>query len=107
MCRKCNPGGRRWAHYNTQIPGGHAREHYCWAEKNPNTEVWFDIVPDEEDDAASFQTTVPFVPKDLDGDMSIVLHVDRPIQITGMQVHREACFPLSVPQWIPEPATTE
>ena len=65
--------------------------------------MWFDLVPSEEDGAASFTATVPFVPKDLDGVMSIVVHVEPTQPITGFASLRQACFPMSVPQWIPKP----
>jgi Cu/Zn superoxide dismutase len=106
---KCAEGvpGSALGHYNNQMVPAGTLTSYSLAEKNPRTEAWFDIVPDKEDNAASFQTTVPFVPKDVDGHMSIVLHVDPTAEITGAAGNREACFPLSVPQWIPQSASTE
>ena len=70
------------------------------------TEVWFDLVPSEEDGAESFKTTVPFVPVDRDGVMSIVVHIQPTEPGTGFASTRQACFPLAVPQWIPEPLPT-
>jgi hypothetical protein len=44
------------------------------AEVNPSTEVWFDLIPDAAG-IASDETTVPFVPVDPDGVMSVVVDV--------------------------------
>ena len=75
-----------------------------------DTEVWFDLVADAEGMAYD-KTTVPFVPKDYDpahvpGVMSVVVHVletDEDGTLWGMGIGyagtRQACFPLSVPQW--------
>lgn len=81
-------------------PGGHYR-------KEPNgpadreNEVWFDLMPDAEG-VARDESSVSFVPVDDDGEMSIVIHQfpnDPPVSSNPKQ----ACFPLSVPQWIPSP----
>jgi hypothetical protein len=65
-------------------------------------------VPSEEDRAASDQVTVPFVPLDLDGVMSIVIHVESTDEDTGLAGARQACFPLAVPEdWIYQPLPTE
>jgi hypothetical protein len=58
---------------------------------NRENEVWFDLVPDE-DGVAYDQTTVAFVPVDVDGEMSVVIHVGN--AATGGT--KQACFPLSV-----------
>ena len=92
-------------HYNSEMVPAGTLTVYADAKKNPNTEVWFDLVPSEEDGAASFTATVPFVPKDVDGVMSIVVHIEPTQPISGFANSRQACFPLSVPQWIPEPTT--
>jgi superoxide dismutase, Cu-Zn family len=65
------------------------------AEVSPNTEVWFDLPPDREGMAYD-ETTVPFVPVDPDGVMSIVVHVLPTNPETGAAGTRQACFPLSV-----------
>ncbi|HEY9468490.1 MAG TPA: hypothetical protein VIQ76_02635 [Propionibacteriaceae bacterium] len=80
-------------------PGGHYQNNPT-AGANRTNEVWFDLVPDE-DGVAKDQTTVAFVPLDVDGKMSVVIHVGN--ALTGGT--KQACFPLSVPQWIP--AATE
>jgi hypothetical protein len=69
------------------------------AEVSPNTEVWFDLVPDQ-DGVASDETSVSFRPVDPDGVMSVVVHQQR-TDATGAAGPRQACFPLSVPQWMP------
>jgi hypothetical protein len=92
-------------HYNSQMVPAGTLTVYADAEKNSDTEVWFDLVPSKEDGAASFTSTVPFVPKDVDGVMSIVVHIEPTQPDTGFANSRQACFPLSVPQWIPEPTT--
>ena len=65
------------------------------AEVSPNTEVWFDLIPDAAG-VASDETTVPFVPVDPDGIMSVVVHVLPTNPTTGGAGTRQACFPLSV-----------
>jgi Cu/Zn superoxide dismutase len=75
---------------------------------NAETEVWFDIVPDEGG-VAQDQTTVPFVPIDSDptrvpGVMSIVIHELSTNTTTGAAGDRWACFPLKVPQWADDPS---
>jgi len=92
-------------HYNTDVLAG-VKPHKV--EISPETEVWFDLVPEVElpDDSgrAYDETTVPFVPVDSDGIMSIVIHVNPTNSTDGTAGSRQACFPLSVPQWIPAPA---
>ena len=82
------------------------------AEVSPKTEVWFDFVADAEGMAYD-RTTVNFIPDDSDstrkpGVMSVVVHVretntdyNTPFDgaIVGDAGPRQACFPLSVPQW--------
>jgi hypothetical protein len=63
-------------------------------EASPRTEVWFDLVPDEKG-VAYDQTTVSFVPVDVDGKMSVVIH-EGPADALSK---KQSCFPLSVPQW--------
>jgi Cu/Zn superoxide dismutase len=70
------------------------------AEVSTGTEVWFDLKPDEGG-VASDETTVPFVPVDPDGVMSVVVHVgptntDPLVGMVGGAGARQACFPLSV-----------
>ena len=92
-------------HYNTDLLAG-VKPHKV--EISPETEVWFELAPEVElpDDSgrAYDVTTVPFVPVDSDGIMSIVIHVNQTDPTTGVAGSRQACFPLSVPQWIPAPA---
>jgi Cu/Zn superoxide dismutase len=86
-------------HYNSQMwPAGTLTD-YALAVKNPETEV-----PSAEDGAARHEVMVPFVPVDLDGVMSIVIHVESTNHDTGGAGARQACFPLSVPEdWIYKP----
>lgn len=96
-------------HYNTELgPDGTSLEYtnLPGAVKTADHEVWFALVPSEEDGAARDRVTVPFVPVDSDGEMSIVIHADHTNPDTGAAGARQACFPLSVPQWVPETATT-
>jgi Cu/Zn superoxide dismutase len=86
------------------------------AEVSTNTEVWFDFVANAEGMAYD-QTTVLFKPDDSDpaklaGVMSVVVHMrstntdyDYPHDgfIVGDAGGRQACFPLSVPQWGSDP----
>jgi hypothetical protein len=75
-----------------------------WAEVSPQTEVWFDLVPDE-DGMALDTTTVPFVPVDPNGVMSVVVHQSY-TKPDGTAGARQACFPLDVSQYFPtEPPT--
>jgi hypothetical protein len=67
---------------------------------SPDTEVWFDLVPDEEGMAYD-ETTVPFVPIDSDGVMSVVVHVLPTNPLTGLAGARQACFPLKVSEIFP------
>jgi hypothetical protein len=76
---------------------------------SPETEVWFDLVPDEEGMAYD-STTVPFVPIDADPDpalepgvMSVVVHVLPTNPLDGTAGARQACFPVEVPQWASAP----
>jgi superoxide dismutase, Cu-Zn family len=75
------------------IPGKKPGPHT--AEVSADTEVWFDLIPDGEGMAYDV-TTVPFVPVDPDGVMSVVIHVDPTNAETGAAGPRQACFPLSV-----------
>jgi Cu/Zn superoxide dismutase len=70
------------------------------AEVSSSTEVWFDLIPDAAG-VASDETKVQFVPRDLDGIMSVVVHVaptntDPLLGTVGGAGARQACFPLSV-----------
>jgi Cu/Zn superoxide dismutase len=67
------------------------------------TEVWWDLVPNAHGDAND-DTSVPFVPLDslhTPGVMSVVIHVLPTDHQTGGAGDRQACLPLSVPQWDP------
>jgi Cu/Zn superoxide dismutase len=94
-------GGSAGPHYNHDVvtknkrfpvPGGSTYGYT--AEVSPNTEVWFDLTPDAGH--ASDETTVPFVPVDPDGVMSVVVHESATNPTTGGAGMRQACFPLSV-----------
>jgi Cu/Zn superoxide dismutase len=102
------PGGLAGPHYNHQVvaegkvfPTTAVPSGPNVAEISADTEVWFDLVPDE-DGIASDETTVPFVPQDPDGVMAVVIHDMATDPNTGKAGNRQACFPLSVPQWIPK-----
>ena len=87
--------------------GGHYKDDPLGPADREN-EVWFDLVPDEEG-VARDDSSVSFVPVDGDpayvrGEMSIVIHA-LPNDTTVSPNPKQACFPLSVPQWIP--AATE
>jgi len=96
-------------HYNTQLFPAGPYNTYGEIPQNmltADTEVWFDLVPSKEDGAASYRATVPFVPLDLDGTMSIVVH-ELPNNAIGVAGPRQACFPLEVPtHWIYQPDPT-
>jgi Cu/Zn superoxide dismutase len=90
-------------HYNSQIAAGVPKAE---AVISRDTEVWFDLVADEEGMAHAV-TTVQFVPVDSEltdpsgtpGVMSIVVHVQSTDPVTGLAGPRQACFPVLVPQW--------
>ena len=74
------------------------------AEISRNTEVWFDLVPNDHGEATD-DTKVEFVPLDSDrdfisGEMSIVIHVSPTNPATGAAGARQACFKLLTPDWI-------
>jgi Cu/Zn superoxide dismutase len=103
-------GASAGPHYNHEVvtkskslPTGEKTYGYT-AEVSPNTEVWFDLELTAEGTTASDETTVPFVPVDPDGVMSVVVHVREtntefgiptPGEIVGSAGARQACFPLS------------
>ena len=91
------------AHYNHDVVTGAVVP----ARINRETEVWFDLVPDAEG-VAHAETTVPFVPDDSFPDRPdlgsrrhvVVIHDGPTNPTTGTAGNlRQACFPLSVPQW--------
>ena len=91
------PCGNTGGHYKNDLNGPADRKN----------EVWFDLVPDEQG-VATDESSVSFVPVDGDpayvpGEMSIVIH-GYPNDTTVSPNPKQACFPLSVPQWKP-PAT--
>ena len=75
-------------------------------ESQHETEVWFDLVPNENGMAYD-ETTVPFVPVDPfvpdDGDMSIVVHVSftKPDGTAGTAA---SLLPADVAKWVLDPA---
>ena len=103
-------GGSAGPHYNHEVvtknkslPTGEKTYGYT-AEVSPNTEVWFDLELTAESTTASDETTVPFVPVDPDGIMSVVVHIREtntaygvpfPGQVAGYAGTRQACFALS------------
>jgi Cu/Zn superoxide dismutase len=104
-------GGSAGPHYNHEVvtmnksfPTGEKTYGYTAEVSSPDTEVWFDLIPDA-DGNASDETTVPFVPVDPDGLMSVVVHVGGTNSAYGVPYHegkvagfagtRQACFPLS------------
>ena len=100
-------GGSAGPHYNDEVVNKHkeypvlGQKTYGYtAEVSPRTEVWFDLIPDAAG-VASDETTVPFVPEDPDGVMSVVVHVaptntDPLLGLVGGAGTRQACVPLSV-----------
>ena len=84
-----NPAGAG-GHYQNDPTAGVTREN----------EVWFDLVPDA-DGVATDQTTVSFMPVDVDREMSVVIHVGN--AVTGGT--RQACLPLDVAGIFPTSAT--
>jgi Cu/Zn superoxide dismutase len=82
------------------------------AEVSPNTEVWFNLIPNDQGQATD-DTKVSFVPIDstlLLGEMSIVIHVlpnntefgiPTANQPAGYAGARQACFKLLTPDWAP------
>jgi hypothetical protein len=99
------PGGKALGHYNNDVVA-HGKKFPNsnvpveeWAEVSPRTEVWFDLLPNA-DGMAYDTTTVPFVPVDPDGVMSVVVHVSF-TKPDGSAGTRQACFPLDVSQVFP------
>jgi Cu/Zn superoxide dismutase len=70
------------------------------AEVSPDTEVWFSFVPNAHGSATA-DATVPFVPVDPDGKMSIVVHLLATDPATGSAGGRQACFPIDASKWAP------
>jgi superoxide dismutase, Cu-Zn family len=106
-CEEDDFGGKlAGPHYNDQMfPAGTLTD-YSKAVKSAETEVWFDLVPDDNGITAD-STLVPFIPVDLDGTMSIVIHAEQTNPDTGGAGPRQACLPLSAPtDWIYEPPAT-
>lgn len=113
-------GGSAGPHYNHEVvtrnkefPVLGQKTYGYTAKVSPNTEVWFDLIPDAAG-VASDETTVPFVPVDPDGVMSVVVHVletntefgiPTENQLAGYAGTRQACFPLSVSGIFPATVT--
>jgi Cu/Zn superoxide dismutase len=83
------------------------------AEVSPETEVWFNFVPNAHGNATD-DATVPFVPVDPDSKMSIVVHLLQTNTadniptlggLVGSAGKRQACFPLSVDGVFPDKVT--
>jgi Cu/Zn superoxide dismutase len=79
------------------------------AEVSPRTEAWFSFVPNAHGNATA-DATVPFVPVDPDGKMSIVVHllptntdhnIPTPGGVVGSAGGRQACFPIDASDWAP------
>jgi hypothetical protein len=108
------PGSQAGPHYNHEVVvGGKAFPGLGVLDPatiSDQTEVWFKLMPDAEGMAYD-ETTVPFVPVDPDGEMAVVVHVlPTNTQLNypnpggvGFAGGRQACFQVSVHQWIPEP----
>jgi len=61
---------------------------------SPQTEVWFDLVPDA-DGVAVDQTLVPFITdRGISGERSVVIHMEATNETTGGAGPRQACLPL-------------
>jgi hypothetical protein len=58
---------------------------------SPENEVWFDLVVNDQGEATD-DTKVLFRPTDVDGDMSVVIHVD----VAAVSSTKQACLPLRV-----------
>jgi hypothetical protein len=87
---------------DTAFNGGHYRHDTTLELPDlamPPNELWFNFTPDEDGMAYDLQTA-QWVPVDLDGQMSIVVHEGTAEQPTSSSA-KQACFPLAVPQWIP------
>jgi Cu-Zn family superoxide dismutase len=106
-------GGKAGPHYNHDAALGDLP-----AAVNPQTEVWFGLIPNDHGEATD-DTKVQFVPVDnspnlllIPGEMSIVIHVlptntefgiptaNQPAGYAGL---RQACFELLTPDWAPKP----
>jgi Cu/Zn superoxide dismutase len=108
------PGGKAGPHYNHEAASGDLTPAV-----NPQTEVWFDLVPNDHGDATD-DTKVNFVPADnspnllfIPGEMSIVIHalptntefgIPTAGKPAGYAGDRQACFKLVTPDWAPQPA---
>jgi hypothetical protein len=86
---KCSNPDTTEGHYNIDGPLGEVV-----AEK----EVWFALVPNE-DGVAVDKTQAGFVPTDLEGEMSVVIHADEMDPVTN-KYPKQVCLPLEVPFWL-------
>jgi Cu/Zn superoxide dismutase len=107
------PGGKAGPHYNDEAASGDLTPAV-----NPQTEVWFNLVPNDHGQATD-DTKVQFVPDDnspnplfIRGEMSIVIHalptntefgIPTANQPAGYAGARWACFQLLTPDWAPRP----
>ena len=67
---------------------------------SPETEVWLDLVPDE-DGVAVVHTRVPFLPDPgVNSERSIVIHVEATDEHAGVARARQACLPLVTPSMV-------
>jgi hypothetical protein len=108
-------GGSAGPHYNHDVVTnnkrfpvpGELKTYGYTADISTSTEVWFDLEPHADGNAsdASDETTVPFVPVDPDGVMSVVVHAKGTNPTTGTAGDRQACFPLSVSGIFPATVT--
>jgi Cu/Zn superoxide dismutase len=96
-------GGSAGPHYNHDVALG-----ITPARISSETEVWFDLIPDE-DGMAYDETTVQFVPIDSNpaydpGVMSVVVHQSSTDPSTGAAGARQVCFPVNTPsEWAQQP----
>ena len=107
-CLDSSTGTRGGPHYNHEVHGVVPSKKFPssnvpveeWAEVSSETEVWFSFAPNAHGKATA-DATVPFVPVDPDGAMSVVIHekatiTDPALGVVGSAGGRQACFPLSV-----------
>jgi Cu-Zn family superoxide dismutase len=107
-CDVVGKGGLGGPHYNHDFVLGNVPNRV-----STKTEAWFDLVPNDNG-VATEDISAPFVPDDsivvqlglinqIPGYMSVVIHAQPTNPVTGGAGLRQACLPLSVPDWGPAP----